>query len=147
MSQSDYIRYKKTGIQLKINKLDPILNNQDYLAYTDYNLENTITNTKINYNHLTLPNTQNVFNMERKNIADCPTFILCQNTNTRPNRIPLFGTQITPIPIRKFVKDPSNPHKKYKINCLCKNKSCVCTNSCPCPNSSKGEIQNIPCPL
>ena len=49
MSQSDYIRYKKTGIQLKINKLDPILNNQDYLAYTDYNLENTITNNKIVY--------------------------------------------------------------------------------------------------
>ena len=49
MSQSDYIRYKKTGMQLKINKLDPILNSQDYLAYTDYNLENTIINTKINY--------------------------------------------------------------------------------------------------
>lgn len=147
MSQSDYIRYKKTGTQLKINKLDPVLNNQDYLAYTDYNLENTITNTKINYNHLTLPNTQNVFNMERPNIANCPNFILCQNTNTRPNRVKLVGTQITPTPIIKFVKSSSNPRKNYRINCKCKNVSCVCTTVCPCPNPSKGVIINKTCPL
>ena len=147
MSQSDYIRYKKTGIQLKINKLDPILNNQDYIAYTDYNLENTVTNSKINYNHLAVPNTQNVFNMERPHVTNCPTFKLCKNTNTRPNRVKLFGTQITPTPIRKFVKDPSNPRTNYKIKCKCKNVSCICTNVCPCPNSSKGPTSNKPCPL
>ena len=147
MSQSDYIRYKKTAIQLKINKLEPVLTNEDYIAYTDFHLENTIPNTKINYNHLTPTNTQIIFDMERQNINNCPNFLLCKNTNQRPNRVKLVGTQITPRPIPKFVKDASNPRTNYRITCKCKNVKCICINECPCPNPSKGIVKNTKCPI
>ena len=140
MSQSDYIRYKKTGTLLKINKLDPVLSNQDYVAYTDFHLENTILNTKTNYNHLKPSTTQMVFNMERPNTTTCSPFLLCEGTDKRPNRVKLFGTQITPKPVRKYVKDSSNPKTHYKIRCICKNTNCECSTICPCPNPSKGAI-------
>ena len=149
MSQSDYIRYKKTGTLLKINKLDPVISNQDYVAYTDYSLENTVLNTKINYNHLQPPSTtiQTVFGMERPKSNTCSTFEVCSNTNNRTNRVKMFGTKITPRPVRKYVKDSSNLRTNYKLRCICKDSVCKCSTLCPCPNSSKDKITVKPCPL
>lgn len=134
MSQSDYLKYKKTGTLLRINNTSPAIEEfpsvfptQDYISYKDYNLENNITNTKITYNQLRPPNKQIVFGMEKSNVSNCPAFLLCNGTNSRPNRANLRQYQITPRPVRKYVKDPTNPNTDCKLKCKCKNTSCVCT--------------------
>jgi len=89
MSQSDYIRYKKISNQLlEVNKLDPILDSQDYTNFKQYNLESNIINTNPTLNNLLLPGYTNVFNMNKK-INHCPidNFIMCNHTETRSNRI------------------------------------------------------------
>lgn len=88
MSQSDYIRYKKTTNQLKeVKKLDPILASQDYISFKQYTLESTVINTLPTFNKLALPGQRIVFGMERK-ISSCPitNFAICNRTNLRPNR-------------------------------------------------------------
>jgi hypothetical protein len=88
MSQSDYIRYKKTTNQLKeVGKLDPILASQDYITFKQYTLESSIVNTIATLNQLAVPNHNRVFNIERK-IISCPinNFKICNNTQNRPNR-------------------------------------------------------------
>jgi len=108
MSQSDYIRYKKTSIQLKevrkidpnlaykttpfnqlvgVRKMDPILASQDYITFKQYTLESTVINTLPTFNKLALPGQRIVFGMERK-ISNCPiaNFAICNRTNLRSNR-------------------------------------------------------------
>jgi hypothetical protein len=88
MSQSDYIRYKKTTNQLKeVRKFDPILASQDYITFKQYTLESTVINTLPTLNQFTLPGQRIVFGMER-NISNCPItdFAICNRTNIRPNR-------------------------------------------------------------
>lgn len=79
MSQGDYLKYKKISVELKINKLEPILNNDDYIQYKEYALENKITSSskKLTYNKLLPPNTKNIFDIEKKNTGNCPGFIFC----------------------------------------------------------------------
>ena len=88
MSQSDYIRYKKTTNQLKeVRKLNPILASQDYITFKQYTLESTVINTLPTFNKLALPGYTNIFEIERK-ITNCPitNFAICNSTNLRPNR-------------------------------------------------------------
>lgn len=79
MSQGDYLKYKKTSVELRINKLEPILNNNDYIQFKEYALENKIISSskKLTYNKLLPSNTKIVFDMEKKNTGNCPTFIYC----------------------------------------------------------------------
>ena len=78
MSQGDYLKYKKTSVELRINKLDSILNNSDYIKYKEYALENKIISSqKLTYNKLLPSNTKIVFDMEKKNTGNCPGFIYC----------------------------------------------------------------------
>lgn len=89
MSQSDQIRYKKTSNQLKeVNKLDAVLNSQDYISYKQYTLESNIANTKPVLNQLTLAGKTILFGMEKK-VSKCPinNFVMCNKTNQRPNRV------------------------------------------------------------
>ena len=87
MSQSDYIKYKRTQTMLKEQmKMNKILNSQDYTNHETYSIETTVSNTKIRPSRLILPNTISVMEMEKR-VTSCPTFILCKNTNTRPNRV------------------------------------------------------------
>lgn len=89
MSQSDYIRYKKISNQLlEVNKLDPILDSQDYTNFKQYYLESNIHNTKTTFNHLLLAEYTNIFNMNKK-IDNCPIdkFTMCNDTNLRSNRV------------------------------------------------------------
>ena len=135
MSQSDYIKYKKTIIILnKQADLNPILAPSDYLAYKDYNLETTVTNNKPIYHKLTPPGKQMVFDME-KTMTSCPTFILCNNTNKRENRRPLDAGQSACFPIMKAPgrSVPVYPQKptfntyvrqNYRVTCDCVNNSC-----------------------
>ena len=99
MSQSDYLKYKRVSRELKTNKLSPVFNDQDYVSYKEYALENTISNSKLTYNQLIPPNTIRIMDMEKKT-TDCPTFIICTNTHDRTNRVPLLGSQQDPSPSR-----------------------------------------------
>lgn len=123
MSQSDYIKYKKVSVDLKTNKLPSILNQQDYISFKEYSLENNIPVTKLNYNKLIPVNRQIVMNMEKKtsNVSLCPTFIICKNTNNRTNRIPLLDTQIQPQPYRPLNERETAKDIKDTRLCLCIN--------------------------
>ena len=55
MSQSDYLKYKRVSRELKTNKLSPVFNDQDYVSYKEYALENTISNSKLTYNQRIAP--------------------------------------------------------------------------------------------
>jgi len=86
MSQIDYVQWKRTTTVLKSqNKLDPVLLPNDYTEFKQYALETTVPNTKMTFHRLLTPNHQYVLDMDRISTS-CPTFIVCRNTNTRPNR-------------------------------------------------------------
>ena len=78
MSQSDYLNHKTISVKLKNqSKLGPILNSQFYTQCKKYAIENEIVNTSIIYGIVTpIIRTNN-----------CPIFILCKDTDKRPNRI------------------------------------------------------------
>jgi hypothetical protein len=132
MSQSDYINFKKTSLILKnnLNKLPSVLTPELYTAFTKYNLEITVPNTKNSYSRLLLGGKKNFLGIE-KNVASCPTFILCKNTNTRANRVK--HTIQYPTPIYKWKKTSSYKPNTCLITsgfvtrrCLCSKKSCKC---------------------
>lgn len=89
MSQSDYIKYKRVSTELRIDnnakKMPPVINQSDYNDYREYTLENATINTKPVLNRLTPKGAQIVFNMD-KVVTGCPTFEICRNTQSRPNR-------------------------------------------------------------
>ena len=88
MSQSDYLHHKKISLELKSqNKLSPVLSGMNYTLYKQYSLEKNIKNTSKLYNQLVPTGTQVIFDIISTNSDNCPEFILCKNTNTRPNRI------------------------------------------------------------
>lgn len=136
MSQSDYINLKKTALILKnnstaaLNDLPPVLTPELYTAFTTYNLETTVSNTKNTYSRL-LPTGKKTFLDIEKNVATCPTFILCKNTNNRPNRVK--NTVQIPTPIFKWKKTSAyvpntcsfkNGYTTRK--CLCSKTICKC---------------------
>ena len=89
MSQSDYIRYKKTSNKLlEVSKLNAILDSQDYTEFKQYYLESNIKNEKTTFNKLNIPNYLNIFEMNKK-IQDCPigNFTMCKDTDKRLNRV------------------------------------------------------------
>ena len=138
MSQSDYIRFKKTSSKLTDqSKHDAVYNSTDYTSFKNFSLEKSVTNDKPTYNRLSESGKQNIFDMELK-MTDCPNFILCNETDTRPNRVPLAPYQSTCFPIMKapgrtvprYTKKPLSNAHNYKIVCKCKNVSCTCTANC-----------------
>ena len=115
MSQSDYIKYKRVATELKNTKQVPaVLESQDYIGYKEYSMENKITNTKTLYNQLIPPGKKIIFDMEKK-VTNCPAFIICNNTNKRPNRVAMSKVYFTPTPVPKYVKHPANA----KTGCKC----------------------------
>ena len=130
MSQSDYIRYKKTGVQLNsLSKFRSVITPQQYVAFKGYTLANTITNTKTVYRQLIPPGRQRVFGID-KVVTNCPQFILCRGTQARANRKRLLSTQIAHRPPRKYIKHPVNYKYQYTMRCKCKNVKCKCTPVC-----------------
>ena len=101
MSQSDYLKHKKTAHILKENKLPPILNSADYTAYTRFQLTNTIINDEeANYGEIVPEGKKKIFGMEI-NVSNCPSFILCSSTDTRPNRVLLKNVYSEPRELKK----------------------------------------------
>ena len=92
MSQGDYIKRKQVAQTLRAdglntpNRFPAVFSSQDLLKYQQYQLVNNDSNTKIDYNLITPAGKIIVFDIER-NVANCPTFVVCNNTNTRLNRV------------------------------------------------------------
>lgn len=124
MSQSDYIKHLRVSTKLLLdssrNQL-PVFTSQDYLEYKEYVLENTIQNSKIINNLLTPNGEQIIFNMERKT-TNCPTMLLCKNTNKRLNRKPLSNFYFTPQPLNWKIKK-SLSESLFNKGCICSLKS------------------------
>jgi len=119
MSQSDYIKYKRVATQLKIDKLSPVLSNEQYTDFKQYTIENTVINTDTLFNELLPQNTNIIFNMQ-KNISHCPTFPVCINTNARSYRVPMGKIYFTPRPVVTYVKHPV--YEKTGCNCIMNSK-------------------------
>ena len=66
MSQSDYLRHKKTGLLLN-EPLPPILSSQDYSRYTTYNLETKMININQTYNETSNDHTMQIYDVNVKN--------------------------------------------------------------------------------
>jgi hypothetical protein len=105
MSQSDYIKYKKTSYQLvEQNKLDPVLGSQYYTAFKEFSIENSISNSKIIHSQLQHPNSKIIFDIETFRTGNCPNFIVCNNTNTRPNRKLTYLFSCSPLLPKNYNK-------------------------------------------
>ena len=118
MSQSDYIKFKKTSNSLKTQKFPPVFSSGRYSSFKTFNLENTIQNSKLTFNLLKPASKQIVFGME-KNVVNCPTFPLCTNTNLRTNRVALSGSQISPRPYRPLAEKQHEVAITQLETCLC----------------------------
>jgi hypothetical protein len=143
MSQSDYIKQKRTAAKLKEQaKHDAIYKSNDYTEFKEYSLEKTIISTKPTYNQLRIPGSKTVFDMEKK-LSDCPDFTLC--TKDRDNRRPLDAVQQSCFPVMKppgrpmpillnsATKKPFPNANNYRMECKCKNISCECAAKCESP--------------
>jgi len=131
MSQSDYIQRLKTSTKLAGISKNPIdagdfpqvFSSQDYTGFYQYQLTNTIVNTKTTPNELVAPNHQIIFNMEVLSANNCPSFTICNNTNTRQNRVANRGFIMSnglPIvhPVSQYVKTrdcSNNPCNHIKL--------------------------------
>jgi hypothetical protein len=103
MSQSDYIKHKRVSNELYISDMAAVLNSQKYTDYKQYALENTIKNTNTIFSRIVPSDKRIIFDMEM-DISNCPTFIVCNDTNTRPNRVALSETLYYPRPVPVYVK-------------------------------------------
>lgn len=112
MSQSDYLRHKKNSLELNSQqKLPPILTGMDYTNFKQYSLVRNIKNSSKLYNQLIPSRTQTIFGIETTNSNNCPDFLLCENTNTRVNRIAISPIDFTP----SVTKTPDYiKHKKIR---------------------------------
>jgi hypothetical protein len=105
MSQSDYIKRKQVAQTLRADGLNApisfpaVFSSQELLKYKQYQIVNNDSNTKIDYNLITPTGKKIVFDMER-NVTNCPTFVVCRNTNTRPNRV------LNPVVACPFSNEP-----------------------------------------
>lgn len=132
MSQSDYLRRKRISNMLRIDIAeDPIYDSKKFLEFKQYQLENEITSSNINYNERIVPDgKQLIFNMERT-VTNCPSFILCTNTSQRPNRVAHSGRMCNDLPLNwRDKNDLSNAKKPW---CKCQlNRSTTDANKACC---------------
>jgi hypothetical protein len=115
MSQSDYIKYKKTSNKLKYNDYGAVFHTGEYIDLKQYSLENSITNSKLTLNQLTPTSSKRIFNMEKRT-ANCPTFPICNATNVRTNRKPMLNVYFTPQYVPTYVKQSTSA--KTACNCV-----------------------------
>jgi len=89
MSQSDYINRKKTAqILYEKEDLDHILPSQQLTNFKTVVLPNDIEFENVEFNPLLPANKQRIVGIDNgvSSIVDCPTFVLCNNTQMRLNR-------------------------------------------------------------
>jgi hypothetical protein len=112
MSVSDYIKYKRVGTQLKDvlpnskKQAPPVFNDQMYIDFKQYTIENQIPDTKLIENSLIPAGSNLIFDM-MKVVSSCPTFPVCTNTDLRTNRVPMSSVYYNQ-------KQPANYIKQRK---------------------------------
>lgn len=131
MSQSDYLRRKRISNVLNLDAAkNPIYRSKQYVDFKQYQLENEITSTNISYRKIVPSDKQIIMNMER-NVANCPTFILCSGTSQRPNRVAHKGRMCEDLPLNwneiNALDNAKEPWCKCSIN-----RSTSDANSCSC---------------
>ena len=137
MSQSDYLRHKKNSLELNSQqKLSPVLTGMEYTSFKQYSLVRNIKNTSKLYNQLIPPETHIIFGIETTNSNNCPDFLLCENTNTRLNRIAISHNNFNISKTPDYVK-----HKKIRKceNC-CNTTTTSNTNMVNCSNKRLNEL-------
>ena len=121
MSQSDYLKYKRIATILKndnnTTKQPPVFASQDYVNFKEFTLENTIINTNVRYNRLTVSGDLLIMGMN-KDVSNCTTFPICTNTNLRTNRQSLSTVYFTPTPQPINIK-LHNEALNIKAKCNC----------------------------
>lgn len=126
MSQSDYIQRLKTSTKLSgisktpVNQGDfpQVFSSQDYIGFYQYQVTNSVINTKTTPNELVAPNHKIIFNMEVSSTANCPSFVVCNNTNIRQNR------KLNPGFIMANGLPVVDPVSRYVKNRECSNNQC-----------------------
>jgi hypothetical protein len=107
MSQSDYIEHKRRALVLKTqNKLPSILTSDQYIGFKQFAAKNNIVNTSPEYNELIPAGTKVIFDVVLNNTANCSTFIVDKNTQTRPNRVITLPPNLNIIQPATYVKFP-----------------------------------------
>jgi len=119
MSQSDYIKYKRVSTVLHNDTMPPVMTEQNYIDFKQYTVENTIPDTKLIENTLIPSGSYLIFDM-LKQTTSCPTFPLCQNTDTRTNRVAMSTVYVKPKPVPIYKKTPYIPLNMY--NCYKNNR-------------------------
>jgi hypothetical protein len=126
MSVSDYIKYKRVGTQLRDvlpnskKEAPAVFNDQMYIDFKQYTIENQIVDTKLVENSLIPAGSNLIFDM-MKVVSGCPTFPVCTSTNTRTNRIPMSQVYYNPKQPAKYVKHSiyGEPAHLNKPACNC----------------------------
>jgi hypothetical protein len=104
MSQSDYIKHKKITNELKYQKVLPkVLTSHFYTRCVQYAIESEIIKEDIIFGPIAPIKKEN----------GCPIFIMCSNTENRPNRQNKYKTMRMVSYFPSYVKD-----NKPKICCL-----------------------------
>ena len=137
MSQGDYIKRKQVAQTLRAdggsvqNSQPAVFSAHDLLMYKQYQIINNDSNTILNYNLLTAPGKILVFDIER-NVTNCPTFVVCRNTNTRPNRV-LRTVAECPVSIQPLSWEEKKNNMDNKTLCICQLKrKHIRRNVCSC---------------
>ena len=145
MSQSDYIKYKRVANLLKTDnnraKQPPVFGSGVYVDNMEFSLENSVVNTKLVLNRLTLNNGTVVNNTlvtpipilgMDKVVSGCTVFPICKNTNLRTNRVPMSTVYFDPVP-QPLSIDKRNELSNLKTACKCKlNSKNTDGNACSC---------------
>ena len=119
MSQSDYLKYKKTSYMMNdLKKMPRVLDETDYLSFIQFSNENSIPNTKPTYNQLPLySNSYTNFSIEKKLCTTSPVIntykYACAYSN--PSKINIRENYskvpftIANSPVRPYIEN----HKPY----------------------------------
>jgi hypothetical protein len=121
MSQGDYVKRKQVAHALRIdggntnNNQPAVFSSHELLQYKQYQIVNDDSSTTVNYNLIKPADTKLVFDMERK-VANCPTFVVCKDTDTRPNRVAHKGRMCEDLPLNWHDKNAVDNAKEPCVN-------------------------------
>ena len=132
MSQSDYLRRKRLSYILRNDAAsDPsVLDSGKLLSYKQYQLENEIVSTNQPTHNILPVGKQDILGMER-NVSECPTFIVCGDTASRPNRVAHIGRMCSDVPLNWHEKNDLKNAKQLWCKCEL-NRSTTDGNRCAC---------------
>lgn len=135
MSQSDYLRRKKVANELSLDaSLHPIYDHSKYLTFKQFQFQNEITSSNIDYSNIINQNNKNIFGIER-NVTNCPTFSVCSDSVTgglvRENRVPHVGRMCSDYPLNWYENKVKEEAKN--LDCKCElNRTTTDANACAC---------------